>query len=158
MPYVCTVRALRAQPSMAVKRVVPAAKASRAVVDAFTAVGRYLHDHGGRPAGETYARFLALDDDTVRVEVGFTVAELLPGEGDVLPAELPAGEAVVTLHQGPYEQLPAAAAALETWAREHGRRPAGAAWEVYLNGPPDVTEPEQYETEVFLPLAPVGAV
>lgn len=159
MGYVCTVRTLRPQPSMAVRRVVPAGEAGSAVVDAFSAVGRYLHDHGGRPAGETYARFLTIGSERVHVEVGFTVAELLAPEGDVLPAELPAGEAVVTLHQGAYERLPEATAALEAWMREHGREPAGPAWEVYLNGPPDVTDPEQFETEVYMPLAPLaGAV
>ena len=157
MEYVCTVRTLRAQPSMAVRRDVPAEKAGSAVVDAFTAVGRYLHDHGGRRAGETYARFLTMGTDSVHVEVGFTVTELLPADGDVLPTELPAGEAVMTLHQGPYELLPGATAALESWMHEHGRQPAGAPWEVYLNGPPDVTEPEQFETEVYIPLAPLRA-
>ncbi len=157
MAYDCTVRTLRAQPSMAVRRVAPVAEAGPAVVEAFTAVGQYLHEHGGRPAGETYARFLSIDPESVQVEVGFTVEELLPAEGDVQPGELPAGEVVVTLHQGPYEQLPEATAALQAWMRANGRQAAGAAWEVYLNGPPDVTEPEQFETEVFMPLVPLAS-
>jgi effector-binding domain-containing protein len=86
------------------------------------------------------------------VEIGFTVRELVPGEGDVEPSSLPAGEVAVTLHRGPYERLPEALAALQDWIREHGRRAAGPHWEMYLNGPPDVMDPEELETEVFIPL------
>jgi hypothetical protein len=37
----------------------------------------------------------------------------------------------VTMHIGPYEQLPAAGVALDTWVRQHGRTAAGPNWEVY---------------------------
>lgn len=154
MSYVCTLRDLGAQLAMSVRHEVPPGDAGSAVVDAFSAVGRYLKDVGGRPVGETYARFFRIGGDAVNVEVGFTVLELLPPEGPVQASELPACQAITTIHRGPYERLPDAVAALEEWMQVHGRTAAGPFWEVYLNGPPDVTEPEEFETEVIMPLAP----
>jgi len=157
MPYVCELRRLAAQPAMAVRRTIHPDRASAAIVEAFAAVGRFLRENGGRPTGVTYARFLGLDLDQVRVEVGFTVAELLLSAGDVIALELPAGEVVVTRHVGPYEGLSAAQDALEAWMSANGRTAAGPAWEVYLNGPPDTTDPAQFDTDVYVPLTPANA-
>ncbi len=156
MAYHCVLRQMGPQLTMSVRREVPARDAGSAVVDAFGEVGRYLKEVGGRPVGDTFARFRRIDDEVVDVEVGFTVLEALPPAGPVQASELPAGEAITTTHQGPYERLPEAVAALEEWVRGHERTVAGPFWEVYLNGPPDVTEPEAYETEVVMPLAPVA--
>ena len=157
MSYTCTLRERAPQLTMSVRRGVPAHHAGAAVVEAFGEVGRYLKEVGGRPVGETFARFNRIGDEVLDVEVGFTVLELLPAAGAVQASALPAGEAITTIHQGPYERLPDAVAALEQWMHAHGRTAAGPFWEVYLNGPPDVTEPETYETEVVMPLAPVPA-
>lgn len=154
MHYVCTVRRLQAQPSMVVRPEVPPADAAPAVIGAFRTVGEFLERARARPAGGTYTRYLQIGSDSIRLEVGFTVHEALPGEWPVEPSALPAGDAVVTLHRGPYEKLPDALAALEDWLRQHGRTAAGPHWETYLNGPPDVADPEAFETEVFIPLKP----
>ncbi len=156
MPYECVLRQLGPQLTMSVRREVPAHGAAAAVGEAFEQVGRYLKEVGGRPVGDTFARFRRIDGEVVDVEVGFTVLESLPAAGPVKASELPAGEAITTIHQGPYERLPEAVAALEEWLRTHGRTAGGPFWEVYLNGPPDVTEPEAFETEVVMPLAPAA--
>jgi AraC family transcriptional regulator len=152
MPYICTLRRLQHQPAMAVRCEVPPADVAAATIAGFRTVDEFLRRSGATPAGGTYARYLRIGRESLHLEVGFTVRELLPAGGPVQPLELPAGEAVVTLHRGPYERLPEAVAALEDWMREHGRVAAGPHWEVYLNGPPDVTAPELFETEVFVPL------
>jgi AraC family transcriptional regulator len=152
MAYVCTLRRLEPRPAMVVRREVPIADVTPAMIDGFRTVGEFLKRSGGTPAGETYARYLRIGSDSLHLEVGFTVRELLPAGGPVQPSELPAGEAIVTLHRGPYERLPEAVAALEAWMRRHGRVAAGPHWETYLNGPPDVTDPELFETEVVVPL------
>jgi AraC family transcriptional regulator len=154
MNYVCTIRRLNARPAATVQREVPFADASAAMIDGFSAIGQYLRQAGMKPAGETFTRFLRIGPDGLKLEVGFTVLEPLAPAGPVQASQLPGGEAAVTLHRGPYERLPEALAALQQWVREQGRRAAGPFWEVYLNGPPDVTDPELFETEVVIPLEP----
>ncbi len=154
MSYVCTLRRLETRPALAVRPEVPLEQVGAVMVDGFRAVGDYLKRLGVAPAGETYARYLRVGCVTAHLEIGFTLREPMPGAGAIQAAELPGGEAVVTLHRGPYERLPEAQAALRAWMREHRRTAAGPHWETYLNGPPDVTDPELYETEVFVPLLP----
>lgn len=152
MPYVCAVRRIQSRPAMVVRPEVPLEQVGPAMIDGFRAVGDYLERAGAMPAGETYARYLRMGCVSAHLEIGFTVREPLPGAGAVQPSELPAGDALVTLHRGPYERLPEALAALRAWMHQHHRVAAGPHWETYLNGPPDVTDPELYETEVFVPL------
>lgn len=153
MPYLCEPRHLQPQPALTVRREVPLGEAGPAIVEAFQTVGAYLKRSGVQPAGETFARFHRVGPDSLDVEVGFTVTRAHPAAAPIQSSELPGGDAVSTLHRGPYERVPEAVAALEAWMRDHGRRAAGPHWEVYLNGPPDVTDPALYETEVVVPLA-----
>ncbi|HEY7390536.1 MAG TPA: GyrI-like domain-containing protein [Bryobacteraceae bacterium] len=73
-------------------------------------------------------------------------------EGEVLVETLPGGPAAVTIHSGPYDQLPAAYAALEEWIAANGLHPTGAPWEAYLNDPADHPNPQDWKTEVCWPV------
>jgi AraC family transcriptional regulator len=74
------------------------------------------------------------------------------GEGDVLAETLPGGLTTVTIHSGPYDQLPDAYAALEEWIVANGFQRGGAPWEAYLNDPGDYPDPRDWKTEVYWPL------
>ncbi len=152
MSHECTLRHMPAQHAMAVRPEVPLEQVGPAMADGFRTVGDYLARAGAAHAGHTYARYLRMGCVSAHLEIGFMLDAPLPGAGAVQPSELPAGEAVVTLHRGPYERLPEALAALRAWLHEHHRVAAGPHWETYLNGPPQVTDPERFETEVVVPL------
>ncbi len=152
MSYVCTLRRLERRPALVVRREVPVADPAPVIMDAFRTVGESIARSGATPAGETYTRFLRVGSDDLYLEMGFTVRSAVEPAAPVEAAELPGGEVAVTLHRGRYERLPEALAALQVWIRAQGREPAGPHWETYLNGPPEVTDPELFETEVFVPL------
>ena len=59
----------------------------------------------------------------------------------------------MTLHVGPYDELPAVYAAIEQWVAQHGWRPSGSPWEVYLNDPAECPDPKDWRTEVCWPVA-----
>ena len=73
------------------------------------------------------------------------------GEG-VAVEDIPGAHVVFTTHVGPYADVPEAYKALFKWIEENGRKPAGAAREVYLNDPKDVPESELL-VEIAIPLA-----
>lgn len=72
------------------------------------------------------------------------------GEGIAIE-EISGAHLVFTTHKGPYTEVPEAYKALFAWVEEHGRKPAGAAREVYLNDPKDTPESELL-VEVGIPL------
>lgn len=72
--------------------------------------------------------------------------------GDIDVVVLPEGPVAQTFHHGRYDEIGAAYEAVFAWMREHGREQAGPARELYLTGPDTATVPDDYLTEVVVPL------
>ncbi len=78
-----------------------------------------------------------------------------PGElaGGLAVRALPAAATVASVvHQGSHDELGEAYAALLNWAAPNGFREDGGAREVYLRGPESHAQPEEWVTEVQLPV------
>lgn len=98
------------------------------------AFGQVMAATGGVVAGPPFARY-EMTDDGWDIEGGFPVASAFSGSGAVEGSSLPGGLAASTVHEGSYQELGGAYSAMEAWLAQHGYRPAGAPWEVYLNDP-----------------------
>lgn len=87
------------------------------------------------------------------LDVAFGVGVRAPfaAVGAVQPTPLPVGEVATTTHWGNYAKLAGAHDAITEWCRTHGRRPAGASWEVYGHWTEDES---QLRTDVFYLLEP----
>jgi effector-binding domain-containing protein len=93
-----------------------------------------------------------MGDGQFDVETGVPVAKTIDGNATVQPSELPGGTVATTVHIGPYDGLGAAHEALQAWAREHDKTPAGGPWESYVTGPGRESDPSKYKTILYLPL------
>lgn len=71
---------------------------------------------------------------------------------DMFVEELPATEAAVTIHTGPYDGLGDAHAAMEQFLHEHGLEKAGPPREVYITDPGQVPDPAQWKTQIIWPV------
>jgi effector-binding domain-containing protein len=109
-----------------------------------------LEAAGVHPAGPPYAR--STWQPGTELEVGFPVQETFAGEGRVVAGELPGGRAVTLTHVGPYDQLAGAFAAMQSWAVERGLQPGGVPWEVYQSDPRETPDPQDWRTELVLPV------
>jgi effector-binding domain-containing protein len=120
---------------------------------AFQTVVDYLSKAGIQPTGPAVARYSLPDDNGVfHVAAGFYVDAPFEGDGNVIPVELPAGDAACTTHIGPYQSLPQAYEAIFAWAKQNGRDTDTIMWEEY-HSPPE-TPPSETRTEVYWPLKP----
>ena len=88
--------------------------------------------------------------EDVDIEVGVPVAPGATAAGEV--KDLPGGPVAWTVHVGPYESIGAAYVALYGWLRAHGLEPSGPPREVYLVGPGPATRPDEYRTEIDVPV------
>lgn len=75
--------------------------------------------------------------------VGATEIRLLTEGGDLVAH---------TRHHGPYTRLGEAHTDLDEWVTQAGYRPLGPHRETYLVGPSQVTEPDEYVTDVSVPV------
>lgn len=64
----------------------------------------------------------------------------------------PGGEVAHVCHEGPYEDIADAYNALYIWVHRAGYQVVGNPTEVYLVGQADTSEPEDYLTEVIVPV------
>ena len=84
-------------------------------------------------------------DGVPNVEVGvLTDVSFAPG-GRVTASCLPVGDAAMTVHRGPYEELGAAHRAVLDWCAAQGLGLTGVRWEIYGHHSDD---PAQSVTEV----------
>lgn len=91
-------------------------------------------------------------EDDLDVEIGIPVAEPVPGQDRITGGELPPGPVAYTVHAGPYNEIGAAYRAVMAWIQAHGHESAGPPREVYLVGPGQARDENEYRTELNWPI------
>jgi effector-binding domain-containing protein len=134
-------------------RALPSEMASR-MPGAYREVAAFLARSAIEVQAPAIARYRQVGDAS-DVEAGFYVQSALVAGDEVDCIELPSGEAAATTHIGPYESLPSAYEAIQTWAKEQGRELAESMWEEYWSDPQS-TAPSEWRTDVIWPLLPRG--
>ncbi|MCO1654233.1 MerR family transcriptional regulator [Pseudonocardia humida] len=115
--------------------------------------------HGGQvvgPSGASYGSGQGIDHDDIAVSAWLAVDVALPADpaAGVVPDRLPETRLAVALHVGAFEDMSATYGAVGAWVAEHDRVVTGPLQELYLAGPPGVTDPDAWRTEVGWPVAP----
>ncbi|MBL7254214.1 helix-turn-helix domain-containing protein [Paractinoplanes lichenicola] len=117
-------------------------------------VFEYAQREGLAIAGPPFARYPEVGMGSLVIEGGITIAgppPAAPGEG-IEAIVIPAGQAVVAIHRGPYDGLPESYQEIEKWMRDKGLTAAGAPWETYLTDPGERPDPATWETEIAQPV------
>jgi AraC family transcriptional regulator len=92
--------------------------------------------------------------EDVDVEVGLPVtpdAKVSEAKG-LHRRELAGGSVAYTLHVGSYSSIGAAYAAIHAWIDAHGHKRTGPPREIYLVSPGEGVKPEDYRTEIDVPI------
>jgi effector-binding domain-containing protein len=139
------------QPTAVISTELPVAEVGPWLARAYRTLAGVIAAHGTSPAGPPFARFHQLAGDRFAVEAGFPVVTGIESDSGVRPSYLPGGPAAVTIHTGRYEGMAPAYAALASWICNHGGKPEGDAWEVYLNDPAHQPDPATWRTEIVQP-------
>jgi AraC family transcriptional regulator len=92
----------------------------------------------------------------VTLHAGMSVASASPGD-EIFVETLPACEAAVTIHTGPYDDLGDAHAAVEQYIAEQNLERAGPPREIYLTDPGEVPDPGDWKTQIVWPVKRAGA-
>jgi effector-binding domain-containing protein len=122
----------------------------------------YTAAHGLQPVGMPSAVYLTMPDapeaDAVWelwAPVAGDVPEAEADESGIAIRHVPGHEALSVMHVGPYDSIPPTYAAAMQWMAARGYRMAGPPMERYYSDPA-VVPPEEYLTEVLLPVSKVG--
>jgi effector-binding domain-containing protein len=152
-PVAYEMREQPAQPVLSVRETTSVRALRGTRQRAFAAVAQYLGEIGEQPAGPPFVAYYNMGMEHLSVEIGFPVARVIPGRGNVQPGEIPGGRQAACTFTGPYTRIEAAFATLSAWMVEQSLEPTGVVYEFYLNDPA-VTAPEALRTQIVFPLKP----
>jgi effector-binding domain-containing protein len=127
----------------------------------YAALYGWIGQHGLRPSGMPQAVYLTSPDETPEAEAVWELwAPIAP-----VDAEIPADETGIgvrhveaqtvaaTMHRGPYEEIAPTYERLFAWIPTQACAVCGPPREIYFSDPAEVP-PEEYLTEVQVPVAP----
>ena len=112
----------------------------------------FITEGGQSPVGMPFARYYAMDGDSVDFECGMPVAPAMAGTARIQGGELPAGTMITVTHFGPYEGLGKTWGALFEWIKTQGLEQAGAPWEVYVTDPGAEPDHSKWRTDIYCPV------
>jgi len=156
MTYAIAKKELTPQPVLVVRRRIKPADLANTLAEALGAIFLYAQQNGMALAGQPFTRYIEWGPGLWSIEAGLPVAALkkdAPASGEVRADALPGGPAATTTHAGAYDGLFRAHAAVQQWVEEQGLNAAGAPWEVYVTDPADFPDPNDWNTDIFWPLA-----
>lgn len=142
----------KAQPVASIRTKVKLAEVSRQLAILLPEVGGVLRTVGARPAGAPFMRYHAITGDTVDLEAGIPVQEAFTASGRVVNSSLPAGNAMMCWHVGPYDTLGRSWTALEAHVAAAKQRATGGTWAVFWTDPGMVPDPAKWKTQLFAPI------
>ncbi len=120
---------------------------------AFGELAEAVAKAGTTVLGPPFARFYSVKPEAVDVEVVMETSGKVPAGGRVHPIHLASHEAAIVRHDGPYQGMEPAYAAISEWMKEHHREPCEPPREVYLTDPAAEPNPAKWVTLVEQPLA-----
>lgn len=159
-----TIQRLVGHPYVAIRRHVTDG-VPQVVDSAFPELFEWLGEHGVKPSGPPFIRFLEIDaeGEPLELEVAVPVVGAVEADERVRADVLPAGRYVTFLHAGPYRSttepdLAAARARVQDWAEQQGilwdrwETDRGSAFRCYVEhyrvGPVEEPDYSKWETEL----------
>jgi effector-binding domain-containing protein len=151
MKHQCELVDQRARPTLVVRTRTAVEQLPQVLGPAWGKIMAVAGRVGAEPADPPFVAYHSVDMRDLDIEIGFTFAQPIEGEGDVEAGEIWAGRAVQCIHQGPYDQLHSTYRTIEDWMAERGLRHAGPAYEYYLDDPQG-TAPADLQTRIVMPV------
>ncbi|MGE5483701.1 MAG: GyrI-like domain-containing protein [Ignavibacteriales bacterium] len=150
MDYRFEIEETVAQPALSMRTVTSVGNLPQELGKAFHAIVSYLDELGEKPVEAAFAGYHNMDMENLDVEMGFPVQKTLPGKGQIVSSEIPAGRKATCLYKGPYQEMKPVYDAMTKWMGENGHQPTGVVYEFYYNSPMEVPESELLTKIVFL--------
>jgi len=119
---------------------------------AFSTLAEVIRAQGVSITGPAFSMYHDHPGETTDVEVGFRTDRAIEPAGAARPGTLPGGRVARVVHQGAYDELPAAWDQLSIWMDDRGLGFGMPFWEVYLTEPSPEMDPAELRTELNLPV------
>ena len=148
MSYNCQILEQEDQPVLSIRTCSAVKDLPSALGRAYGAIAEYLEELGESPSGAPFAGYYNMDMQNLDLEIGFPVASVLAGRGEIQSGHIPGGKAATTIYTGPYNAIEPAYNALTAFIQKNGHKATGVTYEFYLNDPGE-TPAEELQTKIL---------
>lgn len=152
MSYTIRIKDVTSQRIILARRRCSGAEWGAVLEDLLRGVWTRLNQLESVTVGPAMARIRELGGAALEVEAGFPIVEPVQIEAPFEVGQLAPGRAATTLHEGPYERLFDAAAALDEWVAVEKLAVEAAPWFIFWVDPDEAETPAALRTELVLPL------
>ena len=107
MPRVSNIEILQKskQPILSIKARTPVDNLPMLIGESYGKMAAYLKEMGRFLADMPFVAYYNMDMQDLDVEIGFPIAEPLPGKDDMRSGFIPAGKFVSCIYRGPYTEM-----------------------------------------------------
>lgn len=119
-------------------------------------IAAYLAEDAANMTYPPLAIYHEWNEDTqmAKMEIAMACKSEKPAKDDILKGLTYAGKAMMVSHKGSYEGTEAAHEFLHARIDQTDYTFAGSPWEVYVNGPEEDPNPDNWITEIYYPVVP----
>jgi len=139
------------QPVLSIKTKTTMEQLPKIIGENYKKIMDYLNELGEHPSDAPFTAYHNLDMQALDVEMGFPVSKQLPGRGEIISGEIPAGKIVSAMYMGPYSGIEKTYEGIFKWISEEDLKPTGVYFEYYMNSPDEVPENELL-TKIVIPV------
>lgn len=103
-------------------------------------------------SGAPFAIYHEMKNDTIDLECGYPVSELILPKEPIQTGTFQAAECAVIDYYGNFEELEKAHSTIQQWIEKHRFRMAGPPIEKYLTDAATEPDPEKWHTKIYYPV------
>ncbi|MDR3270929.1 MAG: GyrI-like domain-containing protein [Peptococcaceae bacterium] len=104
------------------------------IVDSYSRITAYLAQLNVWMSDAPFVAYHGMNEAELDVEIGFQVAQDLPGQGDLQPSVIAPGRAVVSMYRGAYSELEPLYEEMAAYIVENRLEAENMVYEYYYNG------------------------
>ena len=152
MPKMSRIQTLkqREQPTLTIRMITRIEELPQIIGESFGKIVAYLNEVGELMSDVPFVAYHNMDMQNLDVEIGFPVAQPLPGKGAVKPGFIPEGKIIFCMYRGPYAEMEPVYIEMSQWFENNECQPSGIAYEYYYNDP-EFPESE-WLTKIVMPI------
>lgn len=140
------------KPILFIQRRVQQSELQTLFMECFPGLFGHCMQNGYEMAGHPMARYVDFTPGMATVDCMIPLQQAAPADGEMQAGTLQAGPAAFATHTGPYDTLPETYGAIEKWIEDNGHTRNGPSWDWYVTDPGEVTDPNEWKTEVYFPI------
>lgn len=99
-----------------------------------------------------YYEYVNTSTQTAKFYCGFPIQETIKLDENMQLFSIPAGQTIVTLHKGSYNNLEEAFKRIDNYAKENNLKTGSPYWEVYIKDPNTTKSENDLLTKIYMPI------